>query len=150
MILISHRGNIKGKQPSFENSPDYIMEAVEAGYDVEIDVWWKDDSFWLGHDYPEYKTNVDFLFKGSFWIHCKNIEALCRLQPWGLNTFWHDTDDYTLTNRGVIWAYPNKPVPKGYETIAVLPEIYNTDVTNFDGICSDYIESYDNDKTGTI
>lgn len=142
MILISHRGNINGKQPSFENSPEYIMAAIEAGYEVEIDVWYKDDSLWLGHDGPEYKTDVDFLFKGDFWIHCKNIEALSRLQPWRLNTFWHDNDDYTLTNNGTIWAYPGKPVPPGFETIAVLPEIHEVDVTNFNGVCSDFIERY--------
>ena len=39
MILISHRGNIDGPNEVRENSPYYIMEALEAGYDVEIDLW---------------------------------------------------------------------------------------------------------------
>ena len=37
MKLISHRGNIDGPQPDRENSPNYINEAIEAGYNVEID-----------------------------------------------------------------------------------------------------------------
>ena len=38
MILISHRGNIDGKNEVWENHPKYIIEALEAGYDFEIDV----------------------------------------------------------------------------------------------------------------
>ena len=41
MILISHRGNLKGINPQRENEPLYIVEALEKGFDVEIDVWWK-------------------------------------------------------------------------------------------------------------
>ena len=43
MILISHRGNINGKNPEKENHPDYIWVAIQAGYEVEIDVWFKDN-----------------------------------------------------------------------------------------------------------
>ena len=39
MILISHRGNINGRQPNLENLPEYIDSALELGYDVEIDIW---------------------------------------------------------------------------------------------------------------
>ena len=34
MILISHRGNINGKNLNIENHPSYIDKAIEAGYDV--------------------------------------------------------------------------------------------------------------------
>ena len=42
MKLISHRGNLNGRIPERENHPDYIDEAIEAGYDVEIDIWLND------------------------------------------------------------------------------------------------------------
>ena len=42
MILISHRGNINGKFKSWENEPTYIDKAISEGYDVEVDVWYKD------------------------------------------------------------------------------------------------------------
>jgi hypothetical protein len=50
MILISHRGNINGKQPDKENHPLYIFEAIKQGFQVEIDVWFIDGKFKLGHD----------------------------------------------------------------------------------------------------
>ena len=67
MILISHRGNRNGKNVDRENSPDYIQEALDEGYDVEIDVWVKDDKFFLGHDEPEYTTDKEFLMKDGLW-----------------------------------------------------------------------------------
>ena len=47
MILISHRGNINRKQPGLENMPEYIDSAIELGYHVEVDVWYKNNEFWL-------------------------------------------------------------------------------------------------------
>ena len=47
MILISHRGNLDGKNESEENNPLYIEEALNAGYEVEIDVWYKYGEFYL-------------------------------------------------------------------------------------------------------
>ena len=47
---ISHRGNIDGRIINEENSPEYILTALSRGYEVEIDVWFVDDSFHLGHD----------------------------------------------------------------------------------------------------
>jgi len=38
MYYISHRGNLSGSQPEFENKPAYIVEALNKGFDVEIDV----------------------------------------------------------------------------------------------------------------
>jgi hypothetical protein len=67
-----------------------------------------------------------------------------------VHCFFHNTDAYTLTSRKWIWAYPDQPGTLSHPTIAVLPEQHNTDVTNFDGICSDYIEQYKNDKTNSI
>ena len=144
MILISHRGNLSGKNSKLENNPDYIKSALYSGYDVEIDVWY-DNGWWLGHDRPEHKTDMDFLSNRRFWIHCKNISALTYLQPTKLNYFWHEEDSYTLTSHGYIWAYPNKLVPEGFKTIAVMPEWHDTDISNFEGICSDYVGKYKND-----
>ena len=59
--IISHRGNINGPRRELENKPRYINQALELGYDVEIDVWWKEDEFWLGHDEPQFKVNRQFL-----------------------------------------------------------------------------------------
>lgn len=107
MKIISHRGNLAGRQIDRENSPSYIEEAVSAGFDVEVDIWRVDGNLFLGHDLPQYKTDVSFLRKNPLWCHAKNIEALKELLNLGLHCFWHDVDVYTLTSKNEIWCYSN-------------------------------------------
>lgn len=147
MILISHRGNINGKIVERENHPEYINEAISLGYDVEIDIWGIDGELFLGHDEPQYPTDFDWLKERSsnLWIHCKNIDALLYFTDIDyslelFNYFWHETDTVTLTSENWIWAFPGKQPING--SIAVLPEIYNDDVSDAAGVCSDYIEKY--------
>ena len=141
MKLISHRGNILGIQPGLENMPEYIESAIIKGYDVEIDVWYK-NGFYLGHDNPQYKVDIKFLKKPEVWCHAKNIEALAKmLNEKDIHCFWHQEDDYTITSNGFIWTYPNKLLY--YNNICVLPELgYNGNINNCYAICSDYIEKY--------
>jgi len=143
MILISHRGNTNGKLPSAENRPDYIDEAIGFGFDVEIDVWLIDGVIFLGHDEPQYGITQQWLNErvDKLWIHCKNVEALEWFNIIGrFNYFWHEEDTATLTSKLFIWAYPGKQPIKC--SIAVMPEIYNDDVTQCVGICSDVIQNY--------
>ena len=56
MIIISHRGNIRGEVPSRENAPSYIDCAIGNGYEVEIDVRSINGELWLGHDEAQYKV----------------------------------------------------------------------------------------------
>jgi len=146
MIRISHRGNINGRFDSYENEPNYIDLAISKGYDVEIDVWFKDNILWLGHDKPQYSTDFKWLSQRvlNLWIHCKNIEALDYFKKinYDFNYFWHQTDDVTITSKGYFWTYPGKQLTKN--SIAVLPEMISFE--NIDiafGICSDYIENYE-------
>jgi len=147
MILISHRGNINGKFESWENEPTYIDKAISEGYDVEIDVWHKDKMLWLGHDKPAYCIDFRFIRDrlSKLWIHCKNVEAVLYFKECGydVNYFWHEEDTLTLTSHNHLWVYPGKqPIEN---SIAVMPEVYNDDVSKCLGICSDYIENYKND-----
>ena len=57
MYLISHRGNLNGIQKNRENSPSYINEAIEKGYNVEVDVRYEKNKFFLGHDFNQYEIN---------------------------------------------------------------------------------------------
>ena len=146
MILISHRGNIDGPNPSKENHPDYIKEALNKGYDVEIDVWHTNKGLMMGHDYPQYEFDSYSLFvyhgKNTWW-HCKNLEAINYFQNHSyvyLNYFWHENDTITLTSQNYIWAYPgNQPIKN---SIAVMPEINNDNILQCAGVCSDYIVNY--------
>lgn len=146
--FISHRGNINGKIPQNENHPDYIDEAIHAGYDVEIDIRYINGKLWLGHDNAQYETSLNWLAnrQDKLWIHCKNHEAMTFFNSYPLlnmNWFWHQNDDMVLTSKKFIWAYPNKQPIK--DSIAVLPEIHNDDTSLCIGICSDEIEKYKNE-----
>jgi len=142
MILISHRGNIDGPNEVRENSPYYIMEAIAMGFDVEIDVWYKDNAWYLGHDYPTYKIEINWLLEreSKLWIHCKNLESLIEIKNYCLHYFWHENDEFTLTSKNYIWAYPRKnPIKK---SVVLLPEIHQNDITGCKGVCSDYVNNY--------
>lgn len=146
MILISHRGNINGRMESLENNPTQIDMTIKQGYDVEIDIWYKDGILWLGHDKPDYDIDLIFLTDRitKLWVHCKNIEAVVYFteifQEYPFNFFWHQEDNITLTSLNHIWAYPGKQPIKG--SIAVMPELFNDNTTKCLGICSDYISNY--------
>jgi hypothetical protein len=143
MKLISHRGNINGRIENYENHPDYIDDTIRLGYDVEVDVWVIKDTLFLGHDEPQYGITENWLNerRENLWIHCKNIEALQWFNDIGIfNYFWHEKDTATLTSFAIIWAYPGKQPIRN--SVAVMPEINNDDITQCMGICSDYIEKY--------
>ena len=145
MILISHRGNISGPNPERENHPEYIAEALKQGYDVEIDVWFKDNKFMLGHDEPQYEFPFELIDQHypKLWIHCKNIDALSKLNeldPNGskVNYFWHENDLGVLTSKSYIWS--TNLINNG---ILVMPELFDKQpIETTMGICSDYIKNY--------
>ena len=142
MILISHRGNINGKQLNKENAPFYVNNALKLGFNVEIDVWWYNNNFYLGHDKPMYKIKKEYLQDYRLWCHAKNIEALYQMVNRNIHCFYHQTDDVTLTSKGYLWTSPNKTLTK--KSVMVLPEIQNLEIpTKIHGLCSDVIENYE-------
>jgi hypothetical protein len=142
MIFLSHRGNIDGQNPKKENSISYINDALNLGFNVEVDVWY-DKTFWLGHDEPQYKINEAFLLNNRLWCHAKNTESLYELSKLNTIYFWHQKDDYTLVSNGILWAYPGSKLNE--KCVCVLPEITTQDINllyNSYGICSDQINYY--------
>lgn len=140
MIFISHRGNLTGSNPEMENNPTYITEAINQGYDVEIDVWFRNGEFWLGHDKPQYLVDYKFLVNEKLWCHAKNIDALVEMKKYAIHYFWHEYDNVTLTSKNYIWAYPRLGNLSG--TIAVLPEVAGGSIKMCKGVCSNQIEKY--------
>jgi len=144
MIYIAHRGNYVGES-KLENHPDHIKDALRLGFNVEVDVWCDNQQLYLGHDKPIYKIDPDF-FDQRFWIHCKNREALDYFiinSKNVLNYFWHEEDQYTLTSKNYIWAYPGSPLSEN--SIMVMPEdqdptLENTKFVECYGICSDEVQ----------
>ena len=142
-VLISHRGNTSGPQPDKENTVSYIEDALKKGYHCEVDVCKFDGKqFYLGHDKPQESVSINFLRDNQLWCHAKTFNALEAMTALGIHCFYHNSDDYVMTSRGWIWAYPGQP--GGRYTIAVHPEkLHPGDVEKFAGVCSDYVEKFD-------
>lgn len=149
MIYISHRGNLTGPNNKFENSPEYIQAALDAGYSVEIDLRMDNGTLYLGHDFGQYLVEYEWLKvrQTHLWIHCKDREAFEFCLGKQLHCFWHEDDDYTMTRNGYVWAYPGNE-KAGKFTILVLPEYHHSidEISKLPcfGICSDYVDSIKN------
>jgi hypothetical protein len=148
MILISHRGNISGPNPERENSPDYILEALNSEFDVEIDLWSYDTKLFLGHDNAKYEINKDFIEnnKDKLWIHCKNLEALyvCQFILNDVHYFWHQNDDYTLTSKNIFWTFPGKDLTPNSILVNFEKINYISTGSKIYGVCSDYLLDFYN------
>jgi glycerophosphoryl diester phosphodiesterase len=147
MILISHRGNIDGINPNYENTLPYIDKAINAGYEVEIDLRTFVDGLWLGHDEPQYRVSLNWLQdrKDKLWIHCKDLESCKTLLGHDptFKLFCHQSDEFTLTSNGKIWLHDLKQTIDSY---TIIPLLSKTEIQNHKhvapkayGVCSDYI-----------
>lgn len=136
MKIISHRGNLNGREPDSENTLYRIDKCISLGFDVEVDLWKIGDRLFLGHDSPDHEVTIEFLVarSESLWVHCKNLEALSFLSCYDLNYFWHESDTYTLTSGGYIWTYPQR---RGYSEFKS-----NQILLNFTELDSEQIEKY--------
>lgn len=142
MKYISHRGNLKGTDPLLENEPGYIQDALEAGFDVEIDVWFVDGKFMLGHDEPIYDVGVKFLLNDRLWCHAKNPQALEVMLAAGVHCFWHENDERTLTSKGFVWTYPHKQLVDRSVVVILDKELDYEYISRADAVCGDYVQSW--------
>ena len=144
MKIISHRGNLNGRNPSTENSVPAINIALYHGLDVEIDVWYKNNDWYLGHDKPKYLVDESFLENKKLWCHAKNLDALnLMIKNKKIHCFWHQNDDFTLTSKNYIWTYPNKNSTS--ISIIVLKNSKDKISKKCFGICTDFALSYINE-----
>lgn len=145
MLLISHRGNQNSIIPDKENSPLYIDEAINKGFDVEIDVRVIQNKIFLGHDAPDYEIPLSWLSdrKYNLWIHTKNFAALSFLIDFDFKIFYHQKENHTIINNcGVIWSHDlSEANEKSIIPLLSLEDIKNCKNFNVFGICSDFVES---------
>jgi hypothetical protein len=142
MKFISHRGNLTGVYPEKENSPAYIQEALSAGFDCEIDVWYIDGKLLLGHDAPTYTTTVEFLQDNRLWCHAKNAEALEFMLANNIHCFWHENDQRVLTSRGYVWTYPHKQLINNAVIVVLDKEINYEFISRAVAVCGDHVQSW--------
>jgi hypothetical protein len=135
-----------------------LIEALDNGFDVEFDLWYFADMFWLGHDRPDRKFSMDTLVRWSskysnqkLYVHCKNIwaiEKLTYLVVSNMIPFFHDVDQCILLRDNTIWIHPNAihSCHSREKSIAVFSSCkmieydvsLDLDFKNFYGICTDY------------
>ena len=60
MKLIAHRGNLNGPNTKLENSPEYILNALNKIFDCEIDVRYINKKLFLGNDTSDYEIDIFF------------------------------------------------------------------------------------------
>jgi len=148
MIIIAHRGLTDGPDKLLQNNPGQVQRALDMGFDAEIDVWFIDGKYFLGHDTPDYEVKWNWLTQPNLWMHCKNLPAFFDMRSRTVihNYFWHENDAVVLTSRGNIWTFFGKPATASPESICVMPEVsYNWNeiekLVNSDkwmGVCTDY------------
>ena len=153
MNLISHRGNLTGSRNQ-ENNPFYIIDALKADYQCEIDLWSFAGKHFLGHDKPIYEIEWKWISKKwqNLLIHCKTPQALecCVLynslgQAEKLHYFWHENDRYTVTNFGRPVCFPGQVPLRG--SIYIHPEQCTTKgLEECWAIVSDYVQLYKKEK----
>jgi hypothetical protein len=139
-ILIAHRGNVNGPQPEKENTLAYLFAAIEAGYDVEVDVWNVNGLWLLGHDGPHilvHENDLHYL-ETHAWFHAKNYSAFYELDQLGCNVFAHEDDPFVSTSKGWIWSHKGCENPHG---IVVMPSLETEKhlILNCAGVCHDYL-----------
>jgi hypothetical protein len=152
MILISHRGNIIGSCPDKENRPSYIDCAIQLGLEVEVDIRFVNNDFWLGHDYPQYRVDISWmrLRKHKIWFHCKDQDSASQflLINEEFKFFCHTNDDFVLTSNGYLWIHDLK---SNINKKCIVPLISKNDILKYDNlepsyICTDFVYEFNSLK----
>lgn len=147
ILLISNCGNIEGHKPYFQNKLEYVDIAIQYGYHCKVDVWFKDDKFWLGHDTPRYEVNEAYLELESIWCQAKSFETLDRLlENSNIHTFWMEGDSYILTTRGYLIA--NEFSYTSEKTILVSYDDIPNEIPKVKGILSNRVNDIRKKITG--
>ena len=142
-IIISHLGNISGRQPDKENTLPYIQAALKAGWHVCVDVVFRNGAFLLPFDGGHASAPPALLSKQRVWCRAfdaETIDALCNINA---HCFLVSQDFMSLTSSQFLWTLP--PHALVDRSIAVYPELAPPDwLANFEpaGLCSNEPASY--------
>jgi len=143
--IISHRGNLRGPNPEYENRPDYILHALSCDdiFGCEIDIWY-DKGWYLGHDRPQYSVPLSFLKLPNLWLHAKSVITMSNLMnhaPFA-NYFFHEFDHISVTSQGFIWTTDFTLELGSRGVLMTSDAIHGSAIksanTRFDYICTDY------------
>ena len=144
MLYISNLGNTKGRDVIEEGGLPIIVDALNRGFCVNINLWKLPKSFAVGVDYPMEEVDPDFLSgnKEKLLLRAMNIESLKWMLENGYHCYWREKDDFTVSSHGFILSFGVAVIP---HSIVMNPELCLVDDLrdkNLVGICSDFILGY--------
>ena len=142
-IIISHLGNIAGRQPKQENRLKYLKAALAAGWHVCADVVFYQGSFLLPFEGGFNPAPPSFFSGQRVWSRCYNAETLDALCNINAHAFLDTEHMPTLTSSQFIWTPANREL--SLRSIAYLPETAEPNwVYAYEpaGLCSNEPSSY--------
>jgi len=142
-IIISHLGNVAGRQPEKENKLAYVQAALKAGWHVLIDVQFHNGGFYLPHANGFDRIPPAFLSKQRIWARTNNAETIDALCNIGAHVLIAAPDPFVLTSAQFIWTLPNYPLAP--RSIAAYPELAEPgwlDPYEPAGMCSNEPQTY--------
>ena len=124
MLIVSHRGNLEGPDPSRENTLEAVEECLRLGFGVEVDLNSCDGGWRLGHNEPLRDmnwVNLNQIDLSGVFIHLK-FPGVVVPDLVLADLFAIEEDSFVLTMRGRIWSrYRVNFV--GSKTIVCAPEL---------------------------
>jgi hypothetical protein len=119
-IIISHLGNIHGRDETRENRLAYVQEALKAGWHVCVDVVFHCGSFVLPFDGGFNPAPPAFFSKQRVWCRAHDpmtLDALCNINA---HAFLNTDSGLALTSSQFIWTA--QPYDLVARSIAAFPE----------------------------
>jgi hypothetical protein len=120
-IVISHLGNISGRNPERENTLSYIREALDAGWHVCVRVRYANDAFMLPHASGWSIAPPAMLSKQRIWCYTDDAESMDALCGINAHAFFLTENMPTLTTAQFVWTLP--PHRLATRSIAAFPEL---------------------------
>jgi hypothetical protein len=120
-IIISHLGNIDGRNEERENTLPYIQEALKAGWHVCIEVVFRNGNFLLPHIHGMTPVPPALLSKQRVWVRTHDAETLDGLCTINAHCFFGGESPLALTSSQFIMTMP--PEMLSSRSIAAFPEL---------------------------
>lgn len=126
--IIAHRGLLEGPDNTLENRIDKIAQHCFNSITSEIDIWYKDGVYKIGHDSPGAEIPLDFLYnyRHLLLIHTKNVDTFAHFHDLryhkgiDFHYFYHTEENVVYTSRGCVIPYPGVTVHNGW--MDMMPE----------------------------
>lgn len=142
-IIISHLGNLNGRQPEHENTLPYVRAALDRGWHICIDVLFSGGRFLLPTTQGHQAAPPAFFSQQRVWARALTpgtLDALCQVNAHVVPV---SAADFSLTSAQFLWTLPSVELTD--RSIAVFPEFADASWladSEPAGICTNYPEKY--------